>query len=225
MKQLHTSILEYLKTHNKADILGFGIFFLKDTSAKVLSTNGDILPPAKEIHYEYKESIDNTDFVSFLTKNKNISVEEAQNIIKTETEIWKKHLRERQNFNIENLGKFSFEGENFQFQGERIENLSPDFFGLEKINLTEIQENKTPENTEENPTENYRFGNFILWTFLFIIPILGLLGAGIWYSSIIFGKKSFETISIQKGTNRIQPTAPKIDTINTTKKDSLNTKK
>lgn len=225
MKQLHTSILEYLKIHNKVEILGFGIFSLKDTSAKVLSTNGDILPPAKEIHYEYKESINNTDFVNFLAKNENISVEEAQNIIKTETEIWKKHLRERQNFNIENLGKFSFEGENFQFQGERMENLSPDFFGLEKINLTEIQENKTTENTEDNLTENYRFGNFILWTFLFIIPILGLLGAGIWYSPMVFGKKSFETISIQKGTNRIQPTAPKIDTINTNKIDSLNTKK
>lgn len=225
MKQLHTSILEYLKIHNKAEILGFGIFSLKDTSAKVLSNNGDILPPAKEIHYEYKESINDTNFVNFLAKNKHIFLEEAQNIIKTETEIWKKKLRERQNFNIENIGNFSFEGDIFRFQGERIENLSPDFFGLEKINLTEIQENKPTENTEEKLTEYYRFGNFILWTFLFIIPVLGLLGAGIWYSPMIFGKKSFEPISIQKGTNRIQPTAPKIDTINTNKTDSLNTKK
>ena len=93
---------------------------------------------------------------------------------------------------------------------------SPSYFGLEKIDLKEIEKPKSTELSyeKEDSDNQYVFSKSILWTFLLIIPVGAILYLSINYKDKIFGKKSFN-LSVKTSTHRIEK-----DTLN--RKNSLN---
>lgn len=206
MNQLYIYILEYLKEKNKVEVLGFGTFSLEDSNAKIINDKNNILPPAKEIQFIYNQDIIGNSFTEFIRQKENYSQETAQKFIHNSVSKWNDALSKKENLSIPNIGSFHFDNGSLNFIGERINDTFPDYFGLEEINITDLEKKATPKLEESSP--DYSFNRFIFWTFLFFIPIAGLIGSGILYREHIFGKKSFEEFSVQKGTNRIPNNKP-----------------
>lgn len=196
-----THILDVLKERNKAAVQGFGVFSLKNSQAKIDDETGNLLPPAKEINFEVDyETADGNSLIKFISEKENISFSEAESELKKLTDYWKKQLTETENLSVEGVGKFIHTDNELKFFGERIEALTPDFYGLEEINLKNLKSKsgKTASNGE------YKFNKAILFTFLLIVPVAGLAVLAFTQKERIFGKKSFNDLSVQTATHRIK---------------------
>jgi hypothetical protein len=98
---------------------------------------------------------------------------------------------------------------------------------LEEIRLSDIN-NGEKVNTSVNREKDFKFRKTILWVFLLIIPVLGILYLAFTQQELLFGKKSFNNVSVQTSTHRIvkdtvkvmahTPETPVSDSL---KKDSL----
>ena len=94
---------------------------------------------------------------------------------------------------LDQIGTFTHFEDKLNFSGERIESATPDFFGLEKINIE-------AKYHEKNKEDNF-WNRMILWLFLMIIPLVGLLIVGLWKKDFILDKIQH---GIQQGTERIE---------------------
>jgi hypothetical protein len=101
------------------------------------------------------------------------------------------------------------EDEKTHFKGKRVESGRPDFYGLEEIRFSDISNGEKIVHTE-NREKDYQFNKSILWIFLFIVPVAGLLILAYTQKDLLFGKKSFENVSVQTKTHRIAKDTIKI---------------
>lgn len=211
-------ILEYLKQFGSVTVPGFGVFSLENSKAVINSENGSILPPASRIAFISDYEVQSDELVTFMSTQKQMPLAVAKSDLKIQTDFWKKKLQAEQILEIQNLGTIFIEDGQTHFKGNRLQSDHPDFYGLEEIRISEMNnaENSThPENTEKD----YKFNKSILWIFLFAVPVLGLLYVGYTQQELIFGKKTFDKVSVQTKTKRIEK-----DTA-TVKKDSAQIKK
>ncbi|MDM1556561.1 hypothetical protein PYS58_14425 [Chryseobacterium indologenes] len=220
-------ILEYLKQYGTVTVPGFGVFSLKNSKAIINSENGSILPPASQIEFTIDYEVQAEDLTVFIAKEKQMSVEASRSDLKIQTDFWKKKLQAEQVLEIQNLGTIFIEEGHTHFKGKRVEAGRPDFFGLEEIRFSDIN-NGEKVNTSENREKDYKFKKTILWLFLLIIPVLGIIYFAFTQKELLFGKKSFNKVSVQTSTHRIvkdtvkvmvhTPETPVLDSL---KKDSL----
>lgn len=220
-------ILEYLKQFGTATVPGFGVFSLKNSKAIINSENGSILPPASQIEFSIDYEVQAEDLAAFIAAQKHMSLEASRSDLKIQTDFWKKKLQAEQVLEIQNLGTVFIEDGNTHFKGKRIESGGPDFYGLEEIRFSDIN-NGEKVNASANREKDYKFKKTILWVFLLLIPVLGILYLAFTQQELIFGKKSFDKVSVQTSTHRIvkdtvkitvhTPEAPVSDSL---KKDSL----
>ncbi len=219
-------ILEYLKQFGSVVVPGFGVFSLENSKAIINSENGSILPPASQIAFTQDYEIESEELAAFIAAQKQMSLGASKSDLKIQTDFWKKKLQADQVLEIQNLGKLSMHDDQITFSGKRLENDRPDFYGLEEIRISDIKNSEKKEKTAE-PKKDYKFNKSVLWTFLFVIPVLGIAYAGYSQQELIFGKKSFDSISVQTKTKRIEKAVPvKVDSAtlkisDTLKKDSL----
>lgn len=157
------------------------------------------------------EESDNS-IASYISLEKIISVSNALHELQTQTDFWKKKIAAKEEFSIENLGSFVKEDANLVFKGERLSSDSPYFFGLEEIVFSEIQ-NKKSEKKIENSDKEYQFSKSVLWIFLLIIPLFLIAYFAFTNQELLFGKKSFEDISIKNSTHRIEKIKKQIPTV------------
>lgn len=126
---------------------------------------------------------------------------------------------------IQNLGTIFIEDGHTHFKGNRLQSDHPDFYGLEEIRISDINSTGKPEQIV-NSEDDYKFKKSILWIFLIVLPVLGLLFLAYTQQELLFGKKSFDNVSVKTKTHRIVKdtiklnvhTPPVQDSI---KKDSL----
>ena len=100
------------------------------------------------------------------------------------------------------MGEFSEENGSLKLLNKSNFVHNSNFFGLEEISLKEIKENKVTADKKDSE-DDYVFSKSILWAFLFIIPVGGILFLAIMYQDKIFGKKSFD-MTIKTSTHRIE---------------------
>ncbi|MET3037979.1 hypothetical protein ABXT08_17915 [Chryseobacterium sp. NRRL B-14859] len=193
-------ILEYLKQFGTATVPGFGVFSLKNSKAIINSENGSILPPASEIDFMMDYEVQSEELTAFIAGQKQMSLDASRSDLKIQTDFWKKKLQAEQILEIQNLGTIFMEEGHSHFKGKRIESGRPDFYGLEEIRFSDIN-NGEKVNTLENREKDYKFNKSILWIFLLIIPVLGILYFVFTQKETLFGKKSFN--SVQTSTHRI----------------------
>lgn len=219
-------ILEYLKQFGTVTVPGFGVFSLKNSKAIINSENGSILPPASEIVFAVDYEIQSDELAAFIAAQKQMSLEASKSDLKIQTDFWKKKLQADQVLDIQNLGFINIEDDHTHFKGKRIESGHPDFYGLEEIRISDIN-NGEKINTTVNREKDYRFKKTILWIFLLVIPVLGILYLASTQQELLFGKKSFDKVSVQTSTHRIVKdtvkaiVAPKTAVSDSLKKDSL----
>ncbi|KFF09512.1 HU domain-containing protein [Chryseobacterium luteum] len=195
-------ILEYLKQFGTVTVPGFGVFSLKNSKAIINSENGSILPPASEIAFAVDYEIQSDELAAFIAGEKQMSLDASKSDLKIQTDFWKKKLQADQFLEIQNLGAIHIEDDKTHFKGQRIESGHPDFYGLEEIRLSDIN-NGEKISVSENREKDYQFKKSILWIFLLAVPVLGILYLAFTQQELLFGKKSFDKVSVQTSTHRI----------------------
>lgn len=220
-------ILEYLKQFGTATVPGFGVFSLKNSKAIINSENGSILPPASQIEFTIDYEVQAEDLTAFIAGQKQMSLEASRSDLKIQTDFWKKKLQAEQVLEIQNLGTVFIEEGHTHFKGKRIESGRPDFYGLEEIRFSDIN-NGEKVNPSVNREKDFKFRKTILWVFLLVIPVLGILYLAFTQQELLFGKKSFNKVSVQTSTHRIvkdtikvMAHTPKATVSDSLKKDSL----
>ena len=223
-------ILNFLKTNRKTEISGFGTFSLKNSGATI-SSEQSILPPAKEIVFvaDY-ENRDRT-FIQHISQQENLGEFDVELELKKHTNQWKNKLEANQEFEIETIGTFRNIENELHFKGKRIDELAPDFYGLEEIKIPEIKNKVSQKENRKTASEtenSYKFNKSILWIFLVAIPVAGILYFGIANPELLFGKKS--NLYTTNSTHRIEPKKQINDSLkqaaiqDSLKKDSLKIK-
>lgn len=199
-------IAEYLKQHHRVAVPWLGKFYLKNSQAKFDEKAESILPPSKEIEFNVNYEIQDDELCQFLAQEKAIPLADAEKEIENFTNYLKNKLSENQEVDVRDLGKFIPTENKIQFIGNRIESDAPDFYGLEEINLTNLNSGTVGA----APQEEYKFQTSVLWIFLLVLPVLGLIFLGFTQRERLFGKKSFDDLSVKTSTHRIQPDSAKI---------------
>ncbi|MEC3877446.1 hypothetical protein [Chryseobacterium salviniae] len=199
-------ILEYLKQFGTVTVPDFGVFSLENSKAIINSENGSILPPASKIVYTPDYKVKSDELAAFIAGYKQITVEASTTDLQIQTDFWKKKLQADQMLEIQGLGIIYIEEGKTLFKGNRLQSDHPDFYGLEEIKLADIHNNEPPKKGSKNSEKDYRFNKSILWIFLIIIPVLGILYLAYTQQELLFGEKSFSktTPSIQTKTHRIE---------------------
>lgn len=75
------NLYDYLKVNDKAELIGFGTFYIKSSSAKINDMKGIIEPPKREVFFT-REQTDDRSFVSFMASHEFISEDTAYTWIK-----------------------------------------------------------------------------------------------------------------------------------------------
>lgn len=221
-------ILEYLKQFGTVTVPGFGVFSLENSKAIINSENGSILPPASTIVYQPDYDVKSDDLAAFIGSQKQMSVEASATDLQIQTDFWKKKLQAEQTLDIQGLGKISIEEGKTHFKGNRLQSDHPDFYGLEEIKISDINDKNLKPAVPVHAEKDYRFNKSILWAFLVVIPVIGILYVAYAQQELLFGKKSFDKvpISVQTKTHRIAEDTVKVQvhtpvTADSLKKDSV----
>lgn len=224
-------ILEYLKQFGTVTVPGFGVFSLENSKAVINAENGSILPPASTIVYYPDYEAQSDELAFFIGTQKQMSLEASRTDLQIQTDFWKKRLRSEHLLEIQGLGTVYTEEGRTVFKGNRLQSDHPDFYGLEEIRLSDIGS----EDLTAAPAKgerDYRFNKSILWAFLVIIPVAGILAVAYFQQDLLFGKKSFDKVpvSVQTSTHRIEKDTVKVKAYTTPadtaslKKDSVSVK-
>lgn len=218
-------LLGYLQENGTVELPGFGVFFVQKKSAILDETESKLLPPTFEIFFERKPEVFNSDLSKYISDNSDENLFIVQSKIKEQVLLWNQELLEKKLLSVDEIGEFSLENGQIVLNSKTSLSKNPSFFGLEEINLKDIKEKK--ETAEKKDSDNdYVFNKSILWIFLFILPVGGILYLAIGYQEKIFGKKSFD-MSVKNSTHRIEKKfvikkdSTKKDSIKNTVKDSL----
>lgn len=213
-------LFSYLQENGSAELPEFGIFSIQKKSAILNETEAKFLPPTYEISFERKPDVFNPDLSKYISEKSGENLFIVQSNIKEQVQSWNQELQENKTLFIEELGNFSTENGLVTLNSKNHFAQNPSFFGLEEINLKEIKEQK--EVSEKKDSEDdYVFNKSILWIFLLILPVGGILFLTINYQEKIFGKKSFD-MSVKTSTHRIEEKhTMKIDSTKNFKNDSL----
>lgn len=200
-------ILEYLKKHGSVTVAGFGVFYLENSKAKLDPENGSILPPSSQIAFKVDYLAESDDLISYIASQKGITFEAAKNELQIQTDFWKKKLQADHTLEIQNIGRIDQGDNGLAFFGKRLASDHPDFYGLEEIRFSDISDGEKliEASTKE---KDYKFSKSILWIFLVAIPVAGLIYLGIAQKELLFGNQSFDSLSAQTKTKRIEKTVP-----------------
>ena len=201
------SLLEFLKKQESVSIPGFGTFYLHTINAVLDQAGKNILPPGTEVAFKVDTFGPENKFPQFLSKQENITLIEAEIEIKKQINYWNATLYKDKKIEIEPLGIFFLEDSKMIFKGNRIENLSPSFYGLEEINISEIK------NSPSRKGNSYKMNKSFLWISLLLIGVLGLTYLGITQPEMIFGKRSFKEDPPKKEAVPIKVDSLKIDSL------------
>jgi nucleoid DNA-binding protein len=223
-------ILEYLKQFGTATVPDFGVFSLENSKAIINSENGSILPPASKIVYTPDYRVTSDELAAFIAGHKQMTVEASKTDLQIQTDFWKKKLQADQMLEIQGLGTIYIEEGETHFKGNRLQSDHPDFYGLEEIKLSDIHNSESQKAVAANSGKDYCFNKSILWIFLLIIPVLGILYVAYTQQELLFGEKSFgntnpsiqtRTHRIEKDTAKPQKVAPPVIPSDSLKKDTV----
>lgn len=222
-------IFNYLQKNGSVELPGFGVFSIQKKSAHLDESSSVLLPPIQEINFKNNYLVFNSDLSKYIADITGENLFVIQTQIKEEVLLWKEELQKNKNLIIDELGEFTLENDEIILSATNDFTNNPSYFGLEKIDLKEIEKSKVNEEEILETDNQYVFNKSVLWTFLLIIPVGGMIYMALNYKDKIFGKKSFDR-SAKISTPEIKKDQTKIDSlskdsikINST--DSLKTKK
>ena len=132
------NLYDYLKHNDKAELIGFGTFYVKNSSAKINDLTGTIEPPKRELFFT-KEQKDDKSFVAFMAKNEFISEDTAYTWIKQYSDSLNEKLSAGKSCTLGKLGKIS-KGllDDYDFQPNNELNLLDDAFAFSSLKNVQV---------------------------------------------------------------------------------------
>lgn len=203
-------LLEFLKRNSTATIIGFGTFYLNHINAELDKDGKSILPPGAKVAFKTEVSADESDLSQFISERKNITLIDAQIEVRKQVNYWNSTLYKEGQLHLESLGDFYLNDHKIHFTSLRTENISPDFYGLEEIKLSEI-------NNKPNQSKAFQLNKSIFWTATLVIFIAGISYLGVTQPEVIFGKRSFRKETPKKNIALIKKDSLQKDSLNTEK--------
>ena len=201
---LSSYISDYLRQHGKVEIMGFGTFVLVKSRAILDADTQTLLPPSQQVNFTLDYESPDGGFINYVAHATDVSLQHVKRDLDVQIDYWKKKIVAKENFTIEGLGDFEFKNDELAFDGTRLEDENPDFYGLEKISLAAVHTTEeTPDSEPEEVLEQQKGSRWVLWLFLIIIPIAGLAYFAYLQQDLLFGDKSTKDISVQTATHRI----------------------
>ncbi len=184
---ISADILDFVKENGHAPVPGFGIFSFESTAAQLDPDTKTLLPPAGRIVFESDYTVTDNRIIDFIAKKNSISLNEAQTALGKTTAFWKNKTELAEPFEAEGLGEFQMQEDRLIFKGKRAEQLHPNFYGLEQIDLSDLKNSRK----KPNVSTNYRFRKSFWWWFPLLI-IAGILSYfAITQKELLFGAPTF----------------------------------
>lgn len=203
-------IYQYLQKHNRVEVPGFGVFGLISQSAKIDAENSVITPPKEIITFDYHPAAYSNDFAKFVAESLEANLFLVQSDLKNQVENWKLALQNEKHLDLRNIGQLMLDE---QSNTIRLKD-GAQAFGFEEINLDELKTKKKIKKLNGD----FGFSKGVLWTFLSLIVVGGIVFYFFGDREILFGKPSpFLDQSVKKTTRN--PKSVKIQK----KQDSLKT--
>jgi len=196
-------IFNYLQENGSVELPGFGVFTIENKSAHLDESSSVLLPPIQEIKFQKNTLVFNSDLSKYIAEVTGENLFVVQTQMKEEVLLWQEELQKNKILAIDELGDFVSEQQDIKLISKDDYTQNPSYFGLEKIDLKEIERPKINNIDAEDTDDQYVFSKSILWTFLFIIPVGGIVYLALTNKDKIFGKKSFE-VSVKTSTHRIE---------------------
>lgn len=127
------NLYDYLKHNDKAELIGFGTFYVKSSSAQINSLTKTIEPPKRQILFS-KEQANDMSFVKFMAMHDFIKEETALTWIKQYSDSLKEKIEAGRTYKIGRLGTLSKGslGE-YTFTADEGLNLMDDAFALGEL--------------------------------------------------------------------------------------------
>ena len=143
------NLFEYLKKNDKAELTGFGTFFIITYSAEFDADCNVIAPPKRVLNFS-KETANDMSFVSFMAKSEFISEQTALTWVKQYSDSLNERLNTTKNFILPSLGTISVdESEHYFFEPLPLLNLMDESFGLDIVKNVKTFEPSEPEASQE----------------------------------------------------------------------------
>lgn len=208
-------IYNLLQQRGRAEVPGFGVFTLEKKSAQYNEEQSALLPPAQEILFENQPGLFSPELSRYIAEKTSENLFEVQTSLRNEISLWKEILQKERKLVLEDLGEFVLANETINFKAQQDYTKTPKYFGLEAISLEEISQEAA------QAEYNYVFNRSLLWSFLFILPVGGMLFLAFSHQNEIFGKPS--TLTVKKAISKKEKSLPTItkDSLLVVKKDSL----
>lgn len=213
--KLEAHILAALKTFGKIAVPGFGEFGFHTSKAQFDAQKNIFLPPATEV--SFSADYQNTDetLVHYISANTNQDSAETKLQIDAAVKFWKNAVLQNSELRLEGIGIFHQNDHSLTFKGDRVEDLAPDFYGLEEVKYSEIQKKGTHKSYPNPETQYYKTNHSYWWLLFLAIPLLAIVYFGITRPEILFGNKS------KIAENNIPPKTQQTKPADSVKTDSL----
>lgn len=192
-------ILQVLNAQGQLELAGLGMLSIITKHAELDVQNDKILPPKKELIFNLDRG------------------QKADNQFNGLSSQILKDLLEKGNYDLAGIGKWTNFAGKIDFVAD-----SPiagnDFYGFEEIEVPRVGAD-APQ-LMPSLDEHYKFNKSILWTFLVVIPIAGILYVAFTQKDKLFGKSSFKSVELSKIEK--QPTKPAVvDSLSVKPSDSI----
>lgn len=212
-------LYQYLLKHQSAEVPDFGVFSLMRESAKIDAENSVIIPPRESIHFEYNPELRSETLAQSIASQTGNDLSTARNQIEIEVRRWLDQLKTENHMELSDIGKFQLDAD------QNVIKVSDDsdIFGFEAVNLNQLKNRKI----KGKPDAEYSFSKSVIWTFLSIIVIGGVIFYFLGDHELLFGKSSnIPTKKVAKKVSRPKAVAAPIqDSIKTDSTKSTNNAK
>ncbi len=189
--RLEDIIQQLLYRYDLVIIPGFGAIISRKKPARYNDQTHLFSPPYKDISFNPALKESDGLLVNYISKNREISHEEAMEWIKEEVEKWKRELHTHKRLILENIGIFTEVNDRLIFQALLNKNFLPEAYGLTsfiktkspQINQFMDQEQKNPDQKFEelvNSSERNNRGAYLKYAAVFVVG-LALLGGGLYF--------------------------------------------
>lgn len=206
----------FLVKNKYCSLPGLGAFELKKQSASI--ENSSLNPPKYIVSFSPVGSIDDT-FASFIASKENVSISNASNSIKAFCQEVKAETQKTGKFEIENLGRFSYQGGKLIFHQSEDVNLGYEAIKVPEFKIAEppASDTKVDYSYTSKPSKPYYKKSNAMGNIAKIgIPVLlvSMLGVGA-YFGYNYLKKNGSAANNSKSTEEITPTIATVDTTQT----------
>lgn len=198
----------------RVEVPNFGVFRLEKEHAIVDTEASKILPPSEHIYFEDNTNVFDSSLAHYISEKTGENLFIVQSQMRDIVRDWIKILLTQKKLKLKHLGEFTLNEIEIVLEDSRNEQ-AVDFFGLEEISVTKIEELKPPTEPTETQKEATKqiqpekSNKGMIWLIVILLAVV-ILGVFFVNREQLFGKKESEkqTSSQQVTSPQSTPTEP-----------------